>query len=257
MLKFNFFYKSIFIILLIVLSCYLANKFSLTSGIFKFFNIVLGVFFTGILGSYLTNKVTFIFQKRANLNKIKVKKAEENIKTILDLSVRIHKSSSSRRFAMINLINKLADSNSKDLDEIRKEYRNEVKNWNTSLGSYNIELNILGFFKLAAGMLEDNIHKNFVMAHDCLNSVIKEKDKYSPRKLEKANKYLDNVFKETNKICAELIKESNRIWDELENDKSVPMSSDNLHRAKTWQLFFAIFYNPRSNPLRVRSSNSD
>lgn len=224
------------------------------------FNTIIGVILTGILGSYLTNKITFLFQNRSNINNIKIKKAEEQIKAISDLSLYIHKSSSSRRFAMLNLINALADDVC-NLDEIRQEYRSEVKKWNIDLGSYNIELNALGFFNLARDRLENKVHENFVMAHNCLNSYIINKDKgvkkSDPKQLEKSNEFLNNVVKETNNICFELIQESDRVWDDLKNDKSIPMSIDNLHRAETWKLIFAIFYGPRSNPLRVKSSSPD
>lgn len=222
-------------------------------------NTLLGVILTGILGSYLTNKIGSWFQHRSNLNNIKIRKAEDHIKAISDLSIRINKSSSARRFAMLNLINALANNN-KQLEEIRAEYKREKENWNINLGSFNIELNLLGFFYLAIDTLEDRIHHNFVMAHDCINNYLKDKDNErtpNPKELEKANRFLNNVVKETNNICFVLIKESENVWNDLKNDKSEPFSIENLHRAKTWQLIFAIFYNPRSNPLRIKSSIRD
>lgn len=223
-------------------------------------NTLLGVILTGILGSYLTNKIGSWFQHRSNLNNIKIRKAEEHIKAISDLSVRINKSSSARRFAMLNLINALATNNIKQIEETRFDYKREKENWNINLGSFNIELNLLNFFHLAIDTLEDKIHHNFVMAHNCINNYLKDKDsknKPNPKELEKAGVFLNNVVKETNNICFVLIKESENIWKNLENDNSEPFSIDNLHRAKTWQLIFAIFYNPRSNSLRIKSSIND
>lgn len=217
------------------------------------FNTFFGIILTGLLGSYLTNKVTSYFQARANLNNINIKKAEQHIKDISDLSIRIQKSSSSRRFSMLNLIYALNDKSHK-LDEIRKEYMLEKNNWNISLGTYNIELNILNLLNVK---LESNVHENFVKAHYCLVYCIENKGKNKSKKIKEALEYLDNVVQETNSICFELIKESDRIWNDLKNNKSIPLSMANLHKAETWKLFLALFYNPRSNPLRIKSPLSD
>ena len=228
------------------------------------FNTIFGVLCTALLGTYITNKIAEFFQRRTVLNNIKIKKAEEQIKQISDLSIRINKSSASRRFAMQNLINALLN-NGQNIDEIRNEYRIEVKNWNIDLTSYNIELSMMSLTELAIHYLEgvdygesayaSGVHRNFFKAHNLLNRYING-DK-NTLLLIKAQDLLNISYKETKYISEQLVIESNNIWNNLKNNETDPLSIYNLGRAETFQLILAIFHHPRSNFLRVKRPSRD
>lgn len=223
-----------------------------------FFTTIFSVLCTAILGTFITNKIAARFQKRSAVNSIELKRSEEKIKDISNINIRINKSSASRRFATINLINALID-NSPELDTIRKEYREEVKNWNVELTSYNIELAMFGLFDLAQTHLEGfpteekyslGIHQNFVDAHNLINSYITDEIK-NQNLLIRAKDILDITYKETKYISNKLNSKIEKIWTDLSNNNTSPLSINNLEQAETYKLIIAIF-NPRSDLTRIK-----
>ena len=228
------------------------------------------VLITVLVGGLITNLISSFFQKRTMINNAKIKKVEDEVKFILDLNIRINDASSSRRFAMQEIINELthpSKQHEETLEELRLKYKEEIRNWNINLTKFNIELSAINLYELALHHVEGyntssfsiedtyyqtGIHSNFREAHYYLNYYLNKKrdDIY----LRRAQNLMDIIYKETKTVSNKLINKSDRLWDDLVNDYTDTLSTYNIDRASTFILILAIF-NPRSHLLRIRRPN--
>lgn len=225
---------------------------------------------TVLVGGLITNLISSIFQKRAMINSAKIKKVEDDVKFVLELNIRINDASSSRRFAMQEIINELtypSKQHEETLEKLRLNYKEEVRSWNINLTKFNIELSAINLYELALHHVEGytsrrfsiedtdyqtGIHSNFREAHYYLNYYlnIKKDDMY----IRRVQNLMDIIYKETKTVSNNLINKSDRLWEDLENDYTDTLSTYNIDRASTFILILAIF-NPRSHLLRIRRPN--
>lgn len=109
--------------------------------------IAIGFVFTGILGATISSKI----QRKNFVNQTKISKTEKEVEKIKELAKKIEILSGARNYSvrvLSSAIN-LRGKDSEKLDEIRKEYRETVKEWNvnittiyTELYSYNLYIQV-------------------------------------------------------------------------------------------------------------------
>ncbi|EMM0931539.1 hypothetical protein RCQ25_004528 [Raoultella ornithinolytica] len=88
--------------------------------------IAIGFVFTGILGATISSKI----QRKNFVNQTKISKTEKEVEKIKELAKKIEILSGARNYSvrvLSSAIN-LRGKDSEKLDEIRKEYRETVKN---------------------------------------------------------------------------------------------------------------------------------
>ncbi|WP_148139376.1 hypothetical protein [Wohlfahrtiimonas chitiniclastica] len=230
---------------------------------------IITVGITGFIGNYIAT----LFQKRNNKATMNQKKVDDETKTILNLSKKISESSSNRRFATQELIDGLLsfDINDNKVDDLRKNYREEIKKWNTSLSLFNIDLFSIGLSSISYNLLEgtyynknvndidlDNdctplgIHANFFESHILINEFI-HGNNHNKKLLTKASINLNSAFANTRKVVSLLQQESDNKWNDMLNGYTEELTIYNLERANLFILCCAIF-NFGSHSLRIKRS---
>lgn len=232
------------------------------------FTTVLTVGITALLGNYIAT----LFQKRNNKTAMNQKKLEDETKNILAISKKISELSSSRRFAAQSLVDSLLDLPIDDsrITSLRTTYKEEVKKWNTSLSSLNIDLFSINLHHLAYELLEgtDNstnvnhidlhntdylprgIHANFYEAHLLINEFL-TRQPTNHHLLLRASLNLNSSFSSTRKMSQYLLQASNDKWTDMLNDYTDEFSVHNLEHATLLTLIRAVFH-PKPHHLRVK-----
>lgn len=216
-----------------------------------FTQAIIQAILVALIAGYIGQRISSTFQKESFLNQIQIRNAEDEIKRITELGLRIAKAVSERRFALQNLVDELSEHNSSNNEEVlRKEYRDSVKKWNEELQAFNIELSSIGLSEQAS-YLENEIHKNFRSAHDEIK-IFMENRKYDSH-LRKTIEYLNAVNKKTNELISTLSNKAKTKKDSILNGNTENLSINNLENATNWQLIIAIFH-ASPNKLRITRS---
>ncbi|KDN13395.1 hypothetical protein SALWKB12_0250 [Snodgrassella communis] len=239
--------------------------------------IIIEVFFAKVIGKFIAN----YYQSRNQFFLIKQKKVEKNAQSILDISKKITESAIGRRNAAVALVENLYKTlyfinrdtqkfhdESKKLDELRSNYRKEVKRWNKELTVINIDLYNIGLADTAIyqleGVCDDNmefvrpyisngLHADFFKAHLFIVKYINSNEK-NKEMLDYISEILDVLDKEMRNLSKKLVELSNEKWDSLSYNFTEPLSEDNYKKASTWILFIALFY---TNPSLLRINSSE
>jgi soluble cytochrome b562 len=211
---------------------------------------------------------------------IRQKKVEKNAQSILDISKKITESAIGRRNAAKALVENLDKTlsyidggdiqkfhnESTKQDELRSNYRKEVKKWNKELTIINIDLYNIGLADTAFSQLEGKcdynmefvspyiskgLHADFFKAHLFIDKFINSEEK-NKKMLDDISEILDVLDKEMRNLSKKLVELSNEKWDSLGCNFTEPLSENNYKKASTWILFIALFY---KNPslLRINS----
>jgi len=250
------------------------------SSVFVFISkITIQFFCARIIGHYIAD----YYQSRKQFLLVKQKKVEKDAQVILDISKKITESALARRNAAVVLVDSLSKSlffiskgsktelvkELEKQEEIRDNYRKEVKNWNKELTLINIDLYNIGLSNTAIYELEGicdydmnlnenyisrGLHADFFKVHLLIKDYINSEDK-NQKKLDYVLKILEIVDNEIRNLSKKLILKSNEKWDLLSYNFTEPLSKDNYERASTWKLFIALFYQ-KSSFLRIKSPKS-
>ena len=132
--------------------------------------IAIGFVFTGILGATISSKI----QRKNFVNQTKISKTEKEVEKIKELAKKIEILSGARNYSvrvLSSAIN-LRGKDSEKLDEIRKEYRETVKEWNVNITTIYTELYSYNLYSYAID-LERNVHDTFRKTHKLINDSIK------------------------------------------------------------------------------------
>ncbi|HDS9455182.1 TPA: hypothetical protein QH822_005249 [Klebsiella quasipneumoniae subsp. similipneumoniae] len=212
--------------------------------------IAIGFVFTGILGSKISSKI----QRKNFLNQTKISKTEKDVEKIKELTKKIELLSGARNYAVRILSSSLhlRGNDEKRLDEIRKEYRETVKEWNINITTIYTELFSLNLYSHAI-KLEEDVHNIFRESHILINDCIKNN---SLTKATEINELADKIFKNTRDISSNLINEGKSRWAKTINGNTEKLCIYNVQYATLFTLIIALFHRtPKS--LRVKRPNLD
>lgn len=158
--------------------------------------IAIGFVFTGILGATISSKI----QRKNFVNQTKISKTEKEVEKIKELAKKIEILSGARNYSvrvLSSAIN-LRGKDSEKLDEIRKEYRETVKEWNVNITTIYTELYSYNLYSYAID-LERNVHNTFRKTHKLINDSIKNN---TPARELEISELADRVFKNTRSISS-------------------------------------------------------
>lgn len=212
--------------------------------------IAIGFVFTGILGATISSKI----QRKNFANQTKISKTEKEVEKIKELAKKIEILSGARNYSvrvLSSAIN-LRGKDSEKLDEIRKEYRETVKEWNVNITTIYTELYSYNLYSYAID-LERNVHNTFRKTHKLINDSIKNN---TPARELEISELADRVFKNTRSISSNLINEGASRWTNTINGNTEKLCLYNLERANLYTLIIALFHRtPKS--LRIKRPDLD
>lgn len=212
--------------------------------------IAIGFVFTGILGATISSKI----QRKNFVNQTKISKTEKEVEKIKELAKKIEILSGARNYSvrvLSSAIN-LRGKDSEKLDEIRKEYRETVKEWNVNITTIYTELYSYNLYSYAID-LERNVHNTFRKTHKLINDSIKNN---TPARELEISELADRVFKNTRSISSNLINEGASRWTNIINGNTEKICLYNLERANLYTLIIALFHRtPKS--LRIKRPDLD
>ena len=209
-----------------------------------------------VISGAWVSKITNDLQGKSFLNQIKIKHAEIEVDTIINLCTNLIKNSNYRRYTAKILIDSITYNYTKNtslyphINELRKEYKESVKTWNTELPQLYIKLSNCNLYPCAL-QIEEEIHNKFRESHELIKNYL-----IHPNNIQLSNIsiHLDSIYSKTMEITNKLIEKSKERKNKILNGNTENLSIHNIQYAPLWKLIIAIFH-PTPDKLRITRSS--